>query len=62
MNGEREFKVYENTPKGVLIDKYREDMYEILHRSLPLFQPFELEEAINYSIDKWLLTEWYWCS
>ena len=48
----KERKVYENTPKGVLIDHYREDMYNILHRSLPLFQPFELEEAINYSINK----------
>jgi hypothetical protein len=47
-----EKKVYENTPKGALIDHYRQDMYNILHRSLPLFQPFELEEAINYSINK----------
>lgn len=52
MKEEVEWKVYENTPKGEFIDRYRTDMYEILHRSLPLLQPFELEEGINYSINK----------
>ena len=52
MSEEVKWKVYENTPTGEFIDRYRKDMYEILHRSLPLLQPFELEEGINYSINK----------
>ena len=37
-------------PKGVLIDKYRDDMINILSRLCPRLEISEIEEAVNYSI------------
>ena len=44
--------VYDDIPKGEIIEKYMKDMYNILHKLLPRLNSMELEEAIKYSIHK----------